>query len=278
MYILFIYLFTSCGPKVVKDYYQSGELKVKREVKGEKEHGRTVWYYENGNIEEDLNYVDGELHGLQKYYYEDGTLKRETYYFNDIENGEFKDYYPNGKLYAKVNVIKGKREGVAEIFYKSGKLKQSYSIHSDSLDGDFSSYYENGKLHVHAVYDMGKAIYVKKYDEKGKLVKSERRIIIVPENDSIFLGQVYKAKIAIAAPQKGEKYLIKCGIPKVSGSNIKFTEFDTLSHQSIANFEFHPSNIGQYTFPVFVDVATTDSTYHYVETQDFSVLGNKKES
>lgn len=69
----------------------------------------SVFYYENGNIEEEYFYKCGSLHGIQKEYYENGQLAQ-------------KKPYRYGRL-----------EGVGEMYDEKGILRQQVVFHADSI-------------------------------------------------------------------------------------------------------------------------------------------------
>ena len=71
--------------------------------------GRSVSYYENGQLEFKINYKDGKENGLWEEYHENGQLR---------ERGNFKD---------------GKRDGLWEGYHENGRL-------------EFKRKYRNGKL------------------------------------------------------------------------------------------------------------------------------------
>ena len=55
-------------------------------------YGEWKYYYENGQLEKEGDYEDGESNGLWIYYHENGNVAMEVTYNYDIENGQFKGY------------------------------------------------------------------------------------------------------------------------------------------------------------------------------------------
>ncbi|MEE3264680.1 MAG: hypothetical protein VX290_17695, partial [Candidatus Latescibacterota bacterium] len=47
----------------------------RRKLQGRKKDGKWVRYYRNGEIENEINYVDGKEDGKWVYYYEDGQIR-----------------------------------------------------------------------------------------------------------------------------------------------------------------------------------------------------------
>lgn len=132
--------------------------------------GLWLFYYDNGKLKEESNYVHGKLEGTLKVYYDNGNLSEESHYVNGESEGTFKLYYNNGKLKQDSQVRNGKLEGTAKVYYDSGKLKKDSQFRNGRLEGVSKLYYENGKLNeeVHYVNDKRDGT-VKIYYENGKL-------------------------------------------------------------------------------------------------------------
>lgn len=85
----------------LKDYYKNGQLQMKGYyLKGEDEiqDGIFKYYYENGNIMEECNYVDGKYEGEWKTYYPSGNLHFSQYFRNNLLEGKRMVYYRNDSL------------------------------------------------------------------------------------------------------------------------------------------------------------------------------------
>ena len=135
--IIFILLFASCGkPREVNSTdaeMREGIAYVKGETKAFT--GIIKSYYDNGNLEFEVNYKDGKKEGLFKRYYENGNLKSE---------GNFKD---------------GKLEGLSKLYYENGNLESEGNFKDDKQEGLFKVYYENGYLMAQYYYKDGEIIY-----------------------------------------------------------------------------------------------------------------------
>lgn len=70
---------------------------------------KSVFYYENGKIEEEIEFKCGSAHGLQKHYYEDGSVE---------------SYIPYRY---------GRAEGMGQAFTEKGKLKMQVVFKADSM-------------------------------------------------------------------------------------------------------------------------------------------------
>lgn len=79
-----------------------------------------VTYHPNGKIESIIHVKNGVREGSAIFFYENGTLKEERNYINDKVSGVVKLYYPNGNLKEVFNIENGKREGPASYFDSTG--------------------------------------------------------------------------------------------------------------------------------------------------------------
>jgi TonB family protein len=72
---------------VVRDYFISGKLLMAAECSDVSwnliKEGKTILYYENGNVKEEGSFHEGRETGLKKSYYENGKPKMETSYDGD---------------------------------------------------------------------------------------------------------------------------------------------------------------------------------------------------
>ena len=67
--------------------------------------GLCVFYYKNGEKEEEINYKNGEKNGVWNYYYEDNQLKQQMNYQKGLIVGELKDCALVSLLLVKPNKI-----------------------------------------------------------------------------------------------------------------------------------------------------------------------------
>ena len=84
--------------------------------------GLLKFYYENGKLEGEIPYKNGEIDGLLKGYYENGKLEAEIPYKNGEIDGLSKTYYEDGSLRVEIPYKNGKLEGLSKTYYKNGDL------------------------------------------------------------------------------------------------------------------------------------------------------------
>ncbi len=58
-----------------------------------KKNGIYYLYWKNGNLKEEVNYIDETENGIYKLYYENGQLWKEVNYINGKINGIFYNYF-----------------------------------------------------------------------------------------------------------------------------------------------------------------------------------------
>ena len=98
-----------CG--VVRTYYDDAKTRLKEEyfINAGKKEGIYKLYGYNGQLDEEVNYIDGLKNGITKsYYYENGQLKEEYFINAGKRNGIYKSYWEDGQLYGEVNFIDDK--------------------------------------------------------------------------------------------------------------------------------------------------------------------------
>jgi antitoxin component YwqK of YwqJK toxin-antitoxin module len=80
----------------------------------------------------------------------------------------------NGQVIEEVSYLDGTVHGSAQSWYPSGRL-ESVSEHKSNLHhGPFKTFYENGSLRSEGIFELGRAIWRKTWDEDGHLVSEEK--------------------------------------------------------------------------------------------------------
>lgn len=168
-------------------YYPNGALEMKGEFSKEgKRIGKWIVYNEiNGNVSNNVSFVDGERNGESLNYYYSGELqKRMTnkdnelqdtiyYYFHSGDlsekyvvvdgekNGPIKGYHENGALDYSYSFTKGSPSGKYQAFYPNNQLSLEFNLVDGLYEGVHTSYYENGtkKSEVNYIKDLRDGIY-----------------------------------------------------------------------------------------------------------------------
>ncbi len=109
-------------------YHKKGNTVMTRELyKGGKLEGKTTTYYPNGQVTEELTYVNGIKEGENLYYSPDGVLLKKLKYRNDKLQGPAEYYDAHGNVTIKGNYRNGKKHGLWQ-YFKNGKkvLEETY--------------------------------------------------------------------------------------------------------------------------------------------------------
>jgi len=102
-------------------------------------------YWPDGQVKWERNYQDGKLEGISKEYSEDGTVLAEENYEN------------------------GKKNGISKVYYKDGSLRSETNYRDGIKDGLETTYLRWDKKKTVTVFEQGKPLNTKRYDEEGRL-------------------------------------------------------------------------------------------------------------
>ncbi len=84
---------------------------------------------------------------VEKGYYDNGQLQSENPYKNGQRNGIAKGYYESGQLFIEIPYENDKKKDVSKDYYESGQLKEE-------------RIYKNGKLFIYKKYnEQGELIF-----------------------------------------------------------------------------------------------------------------------
>ena len=141
-------------PKVQKngfwivDYYMNGRKQMEgfslnKNVNKEKFDGLIKYYFEDGVIYQEVNYILGKIAGKRKIYFESGKLKNEREYEDGKMAGKFSEYYQTGELSSLGNYENNLKEGVWKSYYKNGKIKERGKYENGEKIGIWKTFYKN---------------------------------------------------------------------------------------------------------------------------------------
>lgn len=129
------------------DYYLSGVKQmeaISSSLEEETFDGEVIWFYENGNVMQTVNYKNNVLDGLRKNYHESGPLKSQYSYKNGQIEGEWVEYYENARLSESGQYKNGERNGDWKEYYSNGKLKGEGKYANDKKVNIWKMYYYDG--------------------------------------------------------------------------------------------------------------------------------------
>ena len=95
--------------------------------------GPFIDYYLNGKKEEEGNFKNGKVDGLNKTYFPDGKVAFYSTYVDGIENGDSKEYFINGQVRQEGVFKNGKEDGLWKEWYSTGKLKRQTQFNDGEI-------------------------------------------------------------------------------------------------------------------------------------------------
>ena len=102
-------------------------------------------------------------------YYLNGQIKEEENYKNSELHGEYREYYKNGQVSVKCNYIEGKKNGEFFEFYHDGVVWEHGVFTSGDYDGEYITYFIDGNIKSYELYKLGDRIEAIWYDNKGNI-------------------------------------------------------------------------------------------------------------
>jgi antitoxin component YwqK of YwqJK toxin-antitoxin module len=123
--LLSVFLF-GCAPvleEVVIESYDDGTPKVVRYYKGEGKQKTMVkegYFYPDGAIRMEGEYLHGVKHGRWISYYKDGTKWSEGHYTEGVNNGATTTWHENGQKYYEGFYKNGERSGLWKFWGDDG--------------------------------------------------------------------------------------------------------------------------------------------------------------
>jgi antitoxin component YwqK of YwqJK toxin-antitoxin module len=159
--------------------FYSGDKEVARQTRDRKDtivkttgkipDGLIKEYYESGNLKEEMNFKNGKREGISRWYYESGVLKGERNFKEGELDGIIKWYYDTGSLGTEFNYKKGKLEGLTKLYWENGNLKAEHYYENGKREGLNKQYYNSGELRFIYTFKNGRRISKETYDRSGNL-------------------------------------------------------------------------------------------------------------
>jgi hypothetical protein len=133
-------------------------------------------YYPTGEIEYEVNVIDGKREGKMVEYSVDGKITAISYWKNGKIDGESNIYFENGLLSQKNNFKMGRRCCTSEFFSDEGYLIEHQFIDSLGRVMDYNKY---------------------KPDGSQNLDKQSRKAIILSNRDTLNAGETFVATVRL---------------------------------------------------------------------------------
>ncbi len=173
-----------------KVYYSNGNICEIGNWNKNKWINNYQFFHENGKIAFDWKYSEtGKRQGIQRYYHENGNLQIEGEWTNGQKNGYIKQFDKNGELIYQANYANGKVNKKSIKKYKQ-KLKVTDTI-VKQIDTNML-FDGNG---YHKLYNIKQKIEREGFFEKGKLLEGKR--FFYDSNDELIKTEVYSNGVLI---------------------------------------------------------------------------------
>ena len=103
-------------------------------------------YFDNGQKESEVLYINGKPDGVYRTWYITGELESEIMYYNGIRDGTMSEYYKNGQTkqvmkYEKNTLVKNSQI----TYYESGKVQTMY------VDNKLQEWDEEGNMIIEEI-------------------------------------------------------------------------------------------------------------------------------
>lgn len=212
--------FISCSPnehELVEEHYDDGRIKLRAAFVNRIQSGLTTLYHRNGMVKAEMPYKNGVKHGQIRQYYESGGTFKIAHAENGKLNGPNKEYDEQGRL----------------IYF--GNYRADYPIGVEVFHD-----YERKITRRNYYTNEGRPYYYEFRSEDNEKLASSLLPYFNKSNDTVRLNETYQVDILLAAPLKGEVYLV------IESPNAELRG-DTL--KSITNkmftYKVKPSKVGQ---------------------------------
>jgi antitoxin component YwqK of YwqJK toxin-antitoxin module len=135
--------------------------------------GVYTFYYDNGEREEIVTYLNGKLNGAKVYFYKSKKVSSISNYKDGVLNGLIINFHENGQIAEEIMTKDGEKNGLSISYYETGQKAWEYYYISNFKLGSGGSklWYPSGNLAWEICYDE-KGIrngIEKAYDDLGNL-------------------------------------------------------------------------------------------------------------
>lgn len=138
---------------VWKEWHSNGRYKFIGEYDNDgKPLGIHRSWYSNGQISEEITYVDKAIHGHWTKWYYTGDLEEVMEYKNGKLEGPTKDFYENGVMRSIIHYKNSMKDGLYEHYFENGSLKERGSYKNSTKDGFWTAWNPNGTISYKGSY------------------------------------------------------------------------------------------------------------------------------
>ena len=146
-------------------FFENGQLLSDGFYKGEKKDSLWYNYASTGELISAENYKLDQLHGKSVYYYKEGQfheqklqMQKVVYYANGKRDGTFQEYFYNGKTKQTGTYKQGERTGLWTEYYNTGQVMAKVHYQRDLPHGWMTYYDKAGSVKSKVMYRDGYAL------------------------------------------------------------------------------------------------------------------------
>ena len=132
--------------------YSDGVPVSKELYLNDKKEGKAFFYYDNGNIREEVSYRNGHKEGTAMQFDKEGNITTLLQYHNN---------YLISREYVNRSDARGIKQGIWKTFYPDGRLNKEMYYDNGVLDGLYKEFNPNGTLALVLKYEKGKIVETK---------------------------------------------------------------------------------------------------------------------
>lgn len=263
---------------IKQEFYNNGSLKIEDSFnKDSLRHGKYKKYYENGQLELEIEYENGQKHGYERSYYENGRLKSEHTYANGLTEGTYKFYYENGKIEMKGTYHNNKIHGFVENYYETGTVLSVFYYKEGIRVGVGKQFHPNGDLQIYILSNpSGEIIFRRDYDEDRKIThESGNPILIIVEKEVFKVGETVWANIMFANLPDCKSEVFTADVDN-NGKLINLEKQEALKDTNIVVYKKSYDKLGNYQWKALLrltDININEVT-EYESFMDVTVVEN----
>jgi TonB family protein len=120
----------------VTDYYLSGQVQMTgtyRSIRPDDREGTFIWFYPDGQKQQECQYKNNELHGLFLEWFENGQNKTRQNFNEGLLDGPMKTWQQDGTLHLEAQYSKGERHGFFISHYANGQIVRNELYDQDQF-------------------------------------------------------------------------------------------------------------------------------------------------
>ena len=172
--------------------YSDGRIKVLSFYSGKVRNGAYYEYYPNGDINKEVNYINGKKEGMNTEYSVNRTKNTVAEYKNDLLTGVYTEYL-NEKVSFRVSYVNGQKGGAAVVSAEKGKKTQKNLYLLDLMTKSIKYYPGTSIIRLDREIDPNGLVHEKSYDKNGVLSYSLEGILVnnkvVPNGTAVVYGR-----------------------------------------------------------------------------------------